>query len=187
MPTPARKSSFDLDVTLIHTAQGGDIDAFQNIVRATQQQVLAIAKGIVGDFDAAQDVGQEIYLRLYRNLDSFKTGKSFSSWFYKIIVNAAYDHLKREKKFVSEQFDDDTLQQLAVQPNEMNDTAVSQLLTYLPTAQKACFILREFEERSCEEIADILGIRVGTVRSHLCLARRTLQKVIRWYYPEYLQ
>jgi RNA polymerase sigma-70 factor (ECF subfamily) len=82
---------------LIRAAQSGDQDAFERLVRSYDQSVLRIAMNLLRSRDEARDVYQEAFLKVYRNLDSFRFDCSFHTWLYRIVTNICLDHLRRRK------------------------------------------------------------------------------------------
>ncbi|MDE3196258.1 MAG: sigma-70 family RNA polymerase sigma factor, partial [Acidobacteriota bacterium] len=96
--TVSRTLAPPLDVTgLIRAAQNGDQDAFERLVREYDQSVLRIAMNILRSPDEARDVYQEAFLKVYRNLGSFRFDCSFHTWLYRIVTNICLDHLRRRK------------------------------------------------------------------------------------------
>src|SRR5882757_5185118 len=83
--------------TLIRAAQAGDQDAFEQLVRTYDQSVLRLAMNLLRSPDDAQDVYQEAFLRVYRNLHSFRFDCSFHTWLYRIVTNLCLDHLRKRK------------------------------------------------------------------------------------------
>ena len=119
----AQKTGFQTDEkALIRAAQEGDQDAFGQLVRAYDQSVLRLAMNLLRSPEDAQDVYQEAFLRVYRNLDSFRFDCSFHTWLYRIVTNLCLDHMRKRKvrKEESSQFEAadgpadrmDTLQEL---------------------------------------------------------------------------
>lgn len=89
-------SSMD-EAALIRAAQAGDQDAFERLVRSYDQSVLRLAMNLLRSPDDAADVYQEAFLRVYRNLDSFRFDCSFHTWLYRIVTNLCLDHLRKKK------------------------------------------------------------------------------------------
>lgn len=180
------------EVERIRAAQQGDLQAFEDIVRRYQQRVLGTAYRLVGNATDAQDVAQEVFVRMFRSLRNFRTEQKFFTWLYRIIVNVCWDFLRREKKFRSTAVE--TLPQDHAALIHMTDPdgeeglwALHKLAERLSTAQKTTFLLREIEGFSCKEIARILACPTGTVRSHLFHARRNLRELLKKHYPEFLE
>jgi RNA polymerase sigma-70 factor (ECF subfamily) len=184
------KRETEYERRLIHRARRGDLQAFQALVEQYEKRVLGIAYQMTGDPDAARDIAQEVFLRLYRFLPQFHTQKRFFTWLYRITVNAGYDYLKRELRFRSV-----PLEELTHEPagnsdhpekNEMT-AVIRKLVDQLSTPQKTAFLLRETEGLSCKEIAKAMECPAGTVRSYLFYARKILKEKIRSQYPEFIE
>lgn len=176
------------ETELIRDARTGDRDAFRQLVFRYQSRVLSVAFRILGNSEDAKDAAQEVFIRLYKFLPSFKVEKRFFTWLYRITVNVCYDHLKREKRFLAIPLEDRF--QISEHDSVLDTDSQQQivkLLDRLSTAQKTAFLLREIEDLSCKEIAEILSCPVSTVRSHLFLARKRLKEIITKEYPEYLE
>lgn len=176
--------------SLIRQARRGDMQAFQALVEAYEKRVLSIAYQMTGDSEAARDIAQEVFIRLYRFLSKYKPHKRFFTWLYRITVNASYDYLKRERRFRSVPLDGLKYEPAGkIQHSETSEMEmiVNQLLDYLSTPQKTAFVLRETEGLSCTEIAKVMNCPCGTVRSYLFYARKHLKKKIRSQYPEFIE
>ena len=94
----AQKTGGQLEETaLIRAAQGGDSAAFEQLVRAYDQSVLRLAMNLLRSPEDAQDVYQEAFLRVYKNLDKFRFDCSFHTWLYRIVTNLCLDHMRKRK------------------------------------------------------------------------------------------
>jgi RNA polymerase sigma-70 factor (ECF subfamily) len=138
----------------------------------------------------ASDLAQEAFIRVFRAWRSFKPGTSFSSWIYRIVTNLYRDELRRRKGRYQEEIPEDNAPQefggdrpLAVEPiddyveAQMSET-VSKALEALTPDQRAVLVLADIEEYSYQEIAEIVGCSIGTVRSRLHRARGQLRKLV---------
>ncbi len=94
------------DPDLISLSRIGDIPAFETLVRRYEKRVMVVAGRIVGNPQDARDVTQKVFIRVYRYLDQFRNDRNFFTWLYRIIVNASFDFLKREKRFRAVPLDD---------------------------------------------------------------------------------
>jgi RNA polymerase sigma-70 factor (ECF subfamily) len=177
----------EADSGLIDQARGGNLFAFEEIVRRYQRRVYATAYRIVRRHEVADDVAQEAFIRAHRSLDRFDTRRPFGPWICRIAANLAVNHVR------SPQAREDALPDGHA---EMPSTAAGPLqrvldtearamldraLGELPAEQRAVFCLRVFEELSYREIADALGIEMGTVMSRLSRAREKLREALSPY------
>jgi RNA polymerase sigma-70 factor (ECF subfamily) len=141
----------------------------------------------------ARDLTQEAFIRVFRAWRSFKPGTSFLSWIYRIVTNLHRDELRRHKGRYHEEIPEDNEPQafgadrpLATSPiDEYVDAQfsepVSKALSALPPEQRQIVVLADIEERSYQEIAEIVGCSIGTVRSRLHRARGQLRKLVNRY------
>ncbi len=148
---------------------------------------------LTGNDADASDLTQEAFVRVYRAWRSFKPGTSFLSWIYRIVTNLHRDELRRRKGRYQEEIPDDSdpqqyrgVQRLAIQPIEEYVEAqlsepVSKALADLTPEQRSIVLLADIEECSYEEIGQIVGCSVGTVRSRLHRARGQLRKLVNRY------
>jgi RNA polymerase sigma-70 factor (ECF subfamily) len=172
------------EADLLAKARGGNLFAFEEIVKRYQRRVYATAYRIVRQPDLADDVAQDAFLRAYEALDRFDLARPFGPWICRIAANLAINHVRspeaREEGLPEGHGEtpaptEDPLTQV------LGDEAQSVLecaLGRLPAEQRAVFTLRVFDELSYREIADALGIQIGTVMSRLSRARERLREVL---------
>jgi RNA polymerase sigma-70 factor (ECF subfamily) len=172
---------------LVAAAQAGDVDAFNQLVLHYQDLAYSVAYRILGSTDRTEDATQEAFLRAYRALHQFRGG-SFKSWLLRIVTNCCYDVLRYRQSRPSTGFEDLVeeqeytllLEDDAATPEEVVarhelDHAVQQALATLPEEQRITLILADMEEMPYDEIARIMAIRVGTVKSRVHRARTRLR------------
>ena len=87
-----------VDPTLIERARGGDEGAFNEVVQAYRRRVLGTIYRLIGHRDDVEDVGQQVFLRLYLSMDKLRTQDVFEPWLYRLTVNAAYDYLRKQRR-----------------------------------------------------------------------------------------
>ena len=145
---------------------------------------------LTGNEADARDLSQDAFVRVYRAWRSFQPGTSFLSWIYRIVTNLHRDELRRRKGRFQEEIPEDNAPQqfggerpLAVNPIEdyvegQLSESLSRSLRKLSTEQRQVVILADIEEYSYQEIADIMGCSIGTVRSRLHRARALLRRLI---------
>jgi RNA polymerase sigma-70 factor (ECF subfamily) len=192
--TPEREAQW------VRRAQGGDTQAFEHLVVAHQRYAYNLAVRGLGDPHAAEDVTQEAFLRAWRALPKFRGGARFATWLYRIIINLCYSRLpalRREMEVleVQEVLDDllpdsdqnpYALTQPALDPQEvalMNERRkfIFRQIEALPESYRLIALLRFRFECSYEEIAGILDIPVGTVKTGIYRARRQLREALGEY------
>ncbi len=169
------------EADLLKKAQGGNLFAFEEIVRRYQRRAYAVAVRIVRRHDLADDVVQEAFLRAWQSLASFDLARPFGPWIARIAANLAINHVRspiaREQELpdghaeVAAPSGADPLR--GVLEGEAG-RVLEEALRGLPDEQRAVFVLRTAEELSYREIAEALGLQVGTVMSRLHRAREKL-------------
>ena len=186
-PTPSLQPVDPGEADLLVKARGGNVFAFEEIVRRYQQRVYATALRIVRRHEVADDVTQEAFFRGYQALHRFEVGRPFGPWICRIAANLAVNHVRspiaREEPLPEGHGETpaeaaDPLQGvLDVEARAMLESA----LRGLPAEQRAVFALRVFEDQSYKEIAEALGISLGTVMSRLSRAREKLREALTPY------
>jgi RNA polymerase sigma-70 factor (ECF subfamily) len=177
------------DQTLIAKAQQGDLHSFDLLVRSYQRRVYSLAYRMVKNHDAADDVAQDTFIKAYSSIESFKLGRPFFTWLYRICMNLSINYLKRQKFMISEsQFEEETSpleretadgDPLSLLVKREQERRIEHAISVLPPKYKGVFVLRVYEDLSYEEIAQTLKISLGTVMSRLFRARERLQKLLK--------
>ncbi|OGX13939.1 MAG: hypothetical protein A2351_07090 [Omnitrophica bacterium RIFOXYB12_FULL_50_7] len=172
----------EIEKELITKAGQGDMRAFREIYQRVSGYVYTLAYRVVNTKHDAEEVTQDVFLKIHRSLNSFKFEASFKTWLYRIAVNTALNHAKKRSRVtrreVEETFEDPAT---VTQPDagkrlEAGETEsqLKILLDQLNPDQRACIVLREIEGVDYQGIASSLGININTVRSRLKRARETL-------------
>ncbi|MGD8376593.1 MAG: RNA polymerase sigma factor [Acidobacteriota bacterium] len=183
-----------LDEALLRRIRAGDVQALERLVERKRERALRLARHVVGDDDDAKDVVQMAFIRVWRNLGEYRQGSGFDPWFHRIVMNLAIDFRRRAaaRRRGLEGLAGERSVRRAPGPSEGSlardevSRIFDELARDLPPQQRAAFALREVEGMDTEEVARILGVRPSTVRNHLFQARRTLQRLMRERYPEYV-
>ncbi|MEW6379265.1 MAG: RNA polymerase sigma factor [bacterium] len=171
----------DISRDILLQASLGDEEAFEMIYRAASEFVYTIAFRITNNRDDAEDVTQEVFIKIYKNLKDFRFLSSFKTWVYRITVNAAITACKGITEEMNRRDDDSSLAEQCISP--LAETAIDQddterlitdLLGVLNPDQRACIVLREIEGLNYKEISEVLNININTVRSRLKRAREAL-------------
>ena len=159
-------------------AQLGDDDAFMKLVDHYNGRLLYYIRRLLEDADRSDDVLQEVWLTVYKKINTVRDASAFSVWLYRTARNRAIRVLRDESRYVfverhdeSALIDDDRESWLFDDINKLHG-----VLTTLSPEQKEAIVLRFFEEMSYQEISDIVGCSIGTVRSRIHYAKQELRK-----------
>jgi RNA polymerase sigma-70 factor (ECF subfamily) len=174
------------DHALIRRAQTGDEDAFRDLVKRHEQRAWRVARNLVASDDDAQELAQEAFLRVFKNIARFDFDHAFTTWLYRIVTNLAIDHLRRRRPAQStaradeDEGEFDLPDQRADGPSqrlEREDLAreVRECLAALAPHFQSVLVLREMEGLPCKEIAAIVGATHVTVRWRLHRGRKLFQ------------
>ncbi len=151
---------------------------FEELVKLNMKRAYFTALGILGNHDAAMEISQEAFLRAFKNFHRYDKKRKFFSWYYKILKNLCLnfirDRKKRESGFlrIHEEFSEENPAE-NFEKKELLEK-MEEALNELPTNHREIIILKEFENLSYKEIAEILEIPAGTVMSKLFYARKSL-------------
>jgi len=166
----------------IKRAAGGDQEAFESIYRAFSKFVYNVAWRIVSKREDAQEVTQEVFLIIYRKLNTFRYQSTLKTWIYRVTINTAMNYAKklsRTKNRTTEYNEQihcaGVLGETEISVDkEHNENLIAVLLDTLTLDQRICMVLRNIEGLSYQEIADALSININTVRSRLSRGREAL-------------
>jgi RNA polymerase sigma-70 factor, ECF subfamily len=162
--------------TIIAQARNGSREAFDELIRRFEKKVMKTALFLTRNLADAQDVAQEVYIKIFRYLDAFEEAAKIEHWVYRITVNAARDFQRRRRFWLP--LKDSLL--TAAPPDTIGRhefrSRLMGALRRLSFNERAVFVLRIVEEMEHETIAKILGCSPVTVRGHLHSARKKLQK-----------
>lgn len=172
----------DIPQELLSRAAAGDRTAFKALYDASAGFVYAVALRVIHNRTDAEEVTQDVFIRIYRGLKDFEGRSSFKSWVYRVTMNTAFNYLRKESKFQKNRTEDDfAAVSQAVVPEaggeieaEDREKKVQVLLARLSPDLRACLVLREIQELSYREIADSLKCNINTVRTRLKRARESL-------------
>jgi RNA polymerase sigma-70 factor, ECF subfamily len=178
-PTEAYLTATDQDV--VKACLAGNADAYATLVERYGGRVFNIALRITGEADAANDCAQEAFIRAYRALHQYDPALPFGPWLYRITTNASLNYVQR---WHAHQTAVDELPETPEEPEQGPEaTAVRReevaevvaAMAELPAAYRAALTLRHMQQLSYQEVADVLGIPLGTVKTHLHRARAALK------------
>ena len=167
------------DEELVAKTIGGDADSFNELIHRWERPIYALAYRQIGREEDARDVCQETFLRAYRALNGFRGQAKFSSWLYRIALNLCRDWMRRERRTpVVQPPEDMDLMELAAarEPSESIEDhvarhdltrAVERAMLLLPEEQRTAIVLKEYQGLTFQEIADLLGCPLSTVKTRL--------------------
>jgi RNA polymerase sigma-70 factor (ECF subfamily) len=164
------------DELLILKCQEGDGKAFELIIKRWNKKLISFAYKITRDLDSAHDIAQESWISIHKGLRKLQEPSKFSSWAFRITYNKSMDYLRYEKKQNQTELLTD---HEALTVNEIDDdgwTTVSSLIENLPIQHKTILLLFYLEKQSIKEIAIILELPEGTVKSRIFYARELLKR-----------
>ncbi|MGH9374306.1 MAG: RNA polymerase sigma factor [Vicinamibacterales bacterium] len=175
------------DSDLITRAAGGDPAAFQALVERHRSMVYRVAYQFAGNHHDAEDIAQDVFIKVYRSLDKFRQDAQLSSWLYRIVMNACIDHRRRQMPASSAPYVDEAEQKLLNTPEETPGPEarayageLGQVLeaeiNRLPHGQRIVFIMRHHQGLKLGEIASALGLAEGTVKRQLHAAVHRLRE-----------
>jgi RNA polymerase sigma-70 factor (ECF subfamily) len=172
------------------------VKAYEILVQRYKNPLINYIYRFLGDYEACADIVQETMIKVYRNKDSYKSIARFSTWIYTIAGNLARTEYQRRKKrnifSISSYGDDDETFDIpdeSARPDVITDSGIKneiiqKALLKVSDSYREMVILRDIQEMSYEEIADVTGIAVGTVKSRINRGRTQLQKLLKDIYKE---
>jgi RNA polymerase sigma-70 factor (ECF subfamily) len=166
---------------LIERVQQGDADAYDDLVSRYLRRVVSIAWGFVRNAHDAEDLAQEAFVKAYQSIGRFRSDEPFGPWIFRIVTNLSLDVMKHRTRFHHEEVGDrlpaarrDGAERTAMS-NEIA-RRIDEAIETLPEMQRIVARLHLVEELEHQEIASMMGLSDGTVRSHLSLARKKLKE-----------
>ena len=180
------------DEELVARSIGGDVDSFNQLVLRWERPIYALAYRVIGREEEARDVVQETFLRAFRGIKNFRGQAKFSSWVYRIALNLCRDWIRRERRapiqaapegvdlveLAAEQGPVESIETLVAR-NDMS-RAVAAAMARLPEEQRTAIILKEYHGMTFQEIADLQGCPLSTVKTRLyqglSVLRRQLER-----------
>jgi RNA polymerase sigma-70 factor (ECF subfamily) len=156
----------------------GDVKAFEIVYRDTFKTIYQLVYRMTGNRYDAEDITHDIYVRAYEKRSLYKKERSaLSTWLYRIAVNYTLNALRSRKRWSSENIIENSETAEVLMEHLEDAELVAELMGKLNPDFKACLIMRDVEERPYDEIAEILGISIGTVRSRINRGRGQLKKL----------
>ncbi|GMU93973.1 MAG: RNA polymerase sigma24 factor [Candidatus Hydrogenedentota bacterium] len=178
--TGTARMAEDSDLALVAQTRAGDIEAFSHLVKRHERVVYNLAFRFMRDNSLAQDMAQEAFLKAFRLLDGFRGDCSFSTWLYRVTCSVCLTELSRRKRRGEVELTPVHANEVATQPEEASDTPelIRRCVTRLPERYAMIVTLYYLQEVSYEEIAEIMNIPMGTLKTWMHRARRQLRKIV---------
>jgi RNA polymerase sigma-70 factor (ECF subfamily) len=193
-----RTEEFNSDAYLVSRALEGDLPAFEKLVARYQNKLIGYSARMLGDQDEAEDVAQEVFIKAYRSLDSFRGDAQFSTWIYRIATNLCIDRIRARKRrpqqaySLDEPMDKDEekggreIADLSAEPTREVERdelrrRVREVMNEMPEKMRTILIMCDMQGMAYDEIAKVLDCPIGTVKSRLFHARADLGRRLRPY------
>ncbi len=177
------------DGELITGALGGRSDGFEELVRRYQRPITSYVFRMLGDYESSLDVTQEVFIKVYNSLTKYSSEYKFSTWLYRIAHNAAIDHMRRnsictqsieaENADGSYQIQIESRRPSPEKDHELSEwrSEIDSVVRCLPPAYRDLILLRHSRDLSYDEIAEVTGLPLGTVKNRLFRAREMMRDI----------
>src|SRR5271169_3322783 len=185
------------DILLVNSARGGDVEAFEKLVRQYDRQIFRIAQHITQNREDAEDVVQDAFLKAYEKLNQFQGNSKFYTWLVRIAVNESLMRLRKRRTGRMVSIDEDVETEEGSMPRDLAEWRPDPEMMYgqsesgdilrktihgLPPGFRVVFVLRDVEGLSTEETAETLGLSIPAVKSRLLRARLQLRERLSRYF-----
>jgi len=196
-----KQSTETSDLDLVKRFKKGSIDAFEELIKRYESKIFNLAMRFTRNQEDAEEVLQDVFTTIYRKMGSFEGKSAFSSWLYRIIVNAAFMKLRKRKQDHTVSVEDlapQVKQSVMDQDNLMNlrsdnmtfgrelREVLEAAIGKLPGQYRAVFILRDVDGLSNQEVGEILDLSIPAVKSRLHRSRLMLRRRLRKYYEDFV-
>ncbi len=182
------------DVKLVAASKNGDQNAFALLVQRHQHRVFNLVYRMLQQYDEANEVTQETFLAAWQGLPSFRGDARFSTWLYRIAYNCCLKQVEQHKRDKAletaiqaeqhlEDADSETRVDTEIDAHD-RQTLVREQLSALPAKYRLVLVLRHLQEKTYEEMAEILAMPIGTIKTHLFRARNLLKERLQAFEPE---
>ncbi len=190
--TTTRDETPDDDRALIEECLAGDSAAFEDLVRRKTSKVYGHCLRMIGNVEDARDIAQLVFIRLWEKLEKYDPSYTFDTWLYRLVSNVTIDFVRsRQTRDNAVQStsrlvkDSEDAEQPVVIAGKEVERIFEEVSSPLSPKQKEVFVLKEMEDLTSPEIAEILECSESTVRNHLFNARKVLRRELEQRYPEY--
>ena len=171
---------------MIELIQSGDRQAFNELVIKYQQKIINTSFAMLSDYEDACDAAQEVFVKVYRSINSFRGDSSLSTWIYRITKNVCSDFLRKRRESTLSIDNDDTALQVSddsylpdktTERNEVHKLLMK-AISELDENSRIVLVLYEMDDLSYDEISEVLNLPIGTVKSRLKRAREKLKNIL---------
>jgi len=195
-PYPEQDSDNDVDVALMAKVSQGDHDAFEELVQKHQHAVVGTVAKMLGSYDSAEDIAQQVFLRIWKSAPRYRPTAKFTTYLFTITRNLVFNESRRksrQKLHSLEAQEEDWHQQIPDQADQRPDAqvlhtelqgAVDRAIAALPEKQRLAVVLRRYEHMPYDEIGKILGLSISAVKSQLFRARANLREALKLFLDE---
>lgn len=178
------------EYAIIQRCKQGDLSAFDDLVRMYEKQVYNFAYRLAGNYDDANDIAGEAFIKVFNAIETFRGDANFSTWLFRIVTNLYLDERKRSKAHMNIPLDEyidldestvtRQIEDTSPSPQELLESkeradVLQSVIQQLPDYQRVMVLLFHTQGKSYEEIAEIIGLPIGTVKSRLNRARLALR------------
>ena len=176
---------------LLMRAKSGDEAAFEEIVKMYQQKICSTIFFMVKNENIVEDLAQEVFIKIYRNIGKFNAESSLYTWIYRITMNTCIDQIKKEKRFtyinpvietedgeMEVQYEDETQKLDEILEEKIRREKLIKAIKKLPAEQRALIVLRDVRQFKYMEIAEMLKLNLGTVKSKINRSRQALKEIL---------
>lgn len=173
---------------VIQKIRAGQKNAFTQLVEKHKVHITATILGMTGDYEAAQDVGQEVFIRFYKNIHQFEGKSTLKTYLTRIAINLSLNHLNKRKRqnnvvIFPEKIKEFYQENLEHSKKELREI-INKALQHLDEKHRTILVLRMIQQYSTKETAELLNIPLGTVLSRLNNAQKKMKEIILEKYPE---
>ena len=171
----------EVEQRMVEDCKRGNLHAFESLYSTHSARMKSVALNLLGNTSDAEDAVQEAFLRIYRNIASFRAQSSLSTWAFRILINACYDLMRKRKRRVEvPELDTDRQQEFSTSTSDHPlRLTLEKYVAQLDPRSRNVFLLFEVEGFTHREIGEILDIREGTSKSVLFEAKRGLQRLFK--------
>ena len=192
-PTPLPADGGAIDFELMERIGAGDHEAFRQLVVRHQNAVIGTVAKMLGNASEAEDIAQQVFLRIWRHAKRYRPDAKFTTYLYTITRNLVFNETRRKsrkKEVSSDEREENSNQLIEANPDRQPDAevlqaelqrAVDEAIASLPETQRMAVVLRRYEQLSYEEIAAVLNLSVSAVKSLLFRARTSLREALSGY------
>ena len=180
------------DADLVVRALAGREDGFEELVRRYQRPIVAYVYRMIGDYDTALDLAQEVFIKVYNSLGRYRPEFKFSTWIYRIAHNASIDHLRRAGSSRTEELEiegasgstfEKPVASKSLTPEQETERGerraeIEEVVRQLAPAYRELIVLRHSHDLSYDEIAEVTGLPLGTVKNRIFRAREAMRELL---------